>query len=81
MSARQSWEAAAAGMTREQQLAALSAELNKANILLFLRPKNRAFRRYYRDVQAQIRAILAADPVPPAIAAMSDDDLARELQA
>jgi hypothetical protein len=81
MTGRQSWEEAAASMTPASQLSALYGELAAAEMMLQLSPKSRRWRRYRADVLAAIAPILAADPIPPEIAAMSDDDLLRELSA
>ncbi len=72
----QSWEAAAAGMSKAQQLDALARELGAADMALALQPKSRRWRRYRRDVLAIVDRI---DPAPAC--SLSDDELMRELGA
>ena len=74
---RQSWDSAAATMTPEQQESALAAELARADVALAMTPRSRRWRRYRAEVWA---ALMAVRPVDPEIAAMSLDDVLRELQ-
>lgn len=75
---RQSWEAAAAAMSPEQQESALARELDTCDAALALSPRSRRWRRYRAQVWA---ALLQVRPLDPETAALSDDDLMRELSA
>lgn len=78
MTARQSWDSVAAGLSIAAQVDLLAHELDRADLALSVNPRSRRWRKYRADCLAEIRRI---DPLPDDLAQMSPDDLLAALAA